>query len=654
MSEKTKNIQNKKRNDLLNPSLNAVEGIEKLDLTRNLRKKIAKAAVPGLGPVIDKIDIILKDNGLGAAEIIQQNQTYSGKSIYFPTYDILNNYDHLIEQALNKLIGYVEGGLNDTIKIIKEIVTKYSFQVKKLAQHLKADSDIQTAFNIWHWLTSNIPFRIELDEELRTPARSYYIDRYSGIDCDDYSIFAACLLTCLGYDYQFNIVAFNYKPNYGHIYVVFNDIIIDGVMKEFNQHPQNITKTKIIPMKIRTLAGVQIEASNLDEKTSLLLDHYNYFESLLNEAETIDEKENLQSELRKIKAVLMLSGTSLQDDYINLMGIVDYVDEDYNFYINDEQLSGLASEYIETVENLQGLGDLDGLEGIRDKFKNLVNNVKNTVKNTVNKGTTTVKNTINKGGSTVKNIINKGGSIIKNTVTNVTNAVKNGTVTNTFKKFTLSGPRAAFLLLLKVNFLKLSSKLYFGYMSETEAKSHNLDMNEWKKAVAVRKETETKFKNYGGDATKLKKAVLTGRGQKKALKDIDEAQFENDPDLKGFVDQLYGLGVEPATGGVIASAIATATPLWSWLKTRFKTVNWDKFFKTAQGVTDIAEDIIDNDKNNNNNSDDYNFDDNDDDDNGNGNNDNEFNIKKLWWVPLVAGGVIIVSSGGSKKGKKRR
>ena len=79
-------------------------------------------------------------------------------------------------------------------------------------------------------------------------------DRNKGIDCEDFSIFAYALLINLGYKPKFEIVAFNGKKEFGHIYVIVNGYTIDAVMDLFNKKPKNITKTK--HMDIHSLTGV--------------------------------------------------------------------------------------------------------------------------------------------------------------------------------------------------------------------------------------------------------------------------------------------------------------------------------------------------------------------------------------------------------------
>ncbi|MBK9983848.1 MAG: hypothetical protein IPP15_16015 [Saprospiraceae bacterium] len=148
-----------------------------------------------------------------------------------------------------------EGGLKETMQAIQDAARASIPQTKELAQKLKADTDEQTFYNIWHFLKTRLKYKLDKNgmEQVRTAARSW-ADRKKGIDCEDFAIFAYALLTNLGYSPQFEIVAFNGKKEYGHIYVIVNGFTIDAVMDLFDKKPNNITKTK--HMDIYGLTGV--------------------------------------------------------------------------------------------------------------------------------------------------------------------------------------------------------------------------------------------------------------------------------------------------------------------------------------------------------------------------------------------------------------
>jgi predicted transglutaminase-like cysteine proteinase len=172
---------------------------------------------------------------------------------YTPTYQKPLPFGALKSDGRTVLLA--EGGLKETMKAIQDATRASIPQTKELAQRLKAETDEQTFYNIWHFLKTNLKYKLDKNgmEQVRTAARSL-ADRNKGIDCEDFSIFAYALLINLGYKPKFEIVAFNGKKEFGHIYVIVNGYTIDAVMDLFNKKPKNITKTK--HMDIHSLTGV--------------------------------------------------------------------------------------------------------------------------------------------------------------------------------------------------------------------------------------------------------------------------------------------------------------------------------------------------------------------------------------------------------------
>lgn len=175
---------------------------------------------------------------------------------YKPTYKRLADYSHLIDAAdgAKTLKGY--GFEKSTLDELVNACKQYK-QVERLAAHLKDDDKMQSAFNIWHWLHTNIKYNYDTpgEEEIRTPARTW-ADRNSGVDCDCLAVFTACLLLNMGYNPCFEIVAFNNSPKFSHIYVNLDGAAIDRVLPVFLQRPANITKTKIMEIPVYELSGV--------------------------------------------------------------------------------------------------------------------------------------------------------------------------------------------------------------------------------------------------------------------------------------------------------------------------------------------------------------------------------------------------------------
>ena len=162
-----------------------------------------------------------------------------------PTYRQLPNYDTFFKPAANKnsLKGF---GLADTKKLIADICRNHYKECAAIAKHLKAETKLQSAFNLWHWLHHNIRYEYDREgrEEVRTPARVWQ-DRHRGVDCDCLSVFVWCVLKCMGYNPAFELAAFRNKPAYSHIYINLDGIVVDRVWYVFNSRPPFITKTEL-------------------------------------------------------------------------------------------------------------------------------------------------------------------------------------------------------------------------------------------------------------------------------------------------------------------------------------------------------------------------------------------------------------------------
>lgn len=167
-----------------------------------------------------------------------------------PTYRQLPNYDAFFKPATNRnsLKGF---GLADTKKLIADICRNHYKECAAIARHLKAETKLQSAFNLWHWLHHNIRYEYDREgcEEVRTPAR-VWADRHRGVDCDCLSVLAWCVLKCMGYDPAFELAAFRNKPAYSHIYINLDGIVIDRVWYVFNSRPPFITKTELFKVRM--------------------------------------------------------------------------------------------------------------------------------------------------------------------------------------------------------------------------------------------------------------------------------------------------------------------------------------------------------------------------------------------------------------------
>lgn len=130
--------------------------------------------------------------------------------------------------------------------------------------------------------------------------------------------------------------------------------------------------------------------------------------------------------------------------------------------------------------------------------------------------------------------------------------------------------RAGILASAKLNIMKIGQRLKYAYLSEEEAKKRNIDMNKFARLKKVREKLEQIFYGAGGKPENLKKAIISGRGNKNNdvsglgyTPDLMEGMNANTP-VSTLLGDIYenemvevnGLGElgEPATAATIAAA----------------------------------------------------------------------------------------------------
>lgn len=172
-----------------------------------------------------------------------------------PTYTILDSYDAFFDLADSKT-NFAGFGLADTKKLISETCRAHWKDCKKIAAHLKANTLLQSCFNLWHWLRYNIRYEYDRDgrEEIRTPLRVWQ-DRARGVDCDCLSVFSWCVLRCMGYDPVFELVAFKNRPQFSHIFINCGGVVVDRVWFVFNSRPPLVTKSEFFRVDLLNNLG---------------------------------------------------------------------------------------------------------------------------------------------------------------------------------------------------------------------------------------------------------------------------------------------------------------------------------------------------------------------------------------------------------------
>ena len=242
--------------------------------------------------------------------------------------------------------------------------------------------------------------------------------------------------------------------------------------------------------------------------------------------------------------------------YLNGLGNPQFENEDEDFDEFDE-----LDEFDEIVDNdypmdAQGLlmDDLQGLEGRAERRARRAARKAKRKEKRANFKKLSFKEKLKKGFHFI-NRINPGAALL----------------------------RLGVLASMKLNVMKVASKLRFGYWTDQEAKKNNMDLGKFNQLKRIREKIEKIFFGAGGKTDNLKKAILTGKGNRDrrvVLNGLGEIinPIHDEDDLKTILgDDIYydefdetELGVNGLGAVATGSAIAAASGLLGTIATLIK------------------------------------------------------------------------------------
>lgn len=146
--------------------------------------------------------------------------------------------------------------------------------------------------------------------------------------------------------------------------------------------------------------------------------------------------------------------------------------------------------------------------------------------------------------------------------------------------------RAGILAAMKINFMKIGGQIRYAYLTEEQAQQKGLIMDKYRKMKSIREKLEKIFYGAGGKPENLKKAILTGRGNKNKevpVNGLGYIPYENVDGLNedmplsqllgrdmysSEMEGVHGLGElgEPATAATIAAATTVLTTIAALIK----------------------------------------------------------------------------------------
>jgi hypothetical protein len=134
--------------------------------------------------------------------------------------------------------------------------------------------------------------------------------------------------------------------------------------------------------------------------------------------------------------------------------------------------------------------------------------------------------------------------------------------------------RNGFLLAMKINLMNVAGRLRYAYLTDAQAQSKGMNLNELKKLRAVKDRAETVYWQAGGKRENLKKAILSGKGNNdkkvplsgfEGFGEVEEVYADEDEYNIIHSDGVEGLG-EIASGTAIAAASSAVAAIAAALK----------------------------------------------------------------------------------------
>lgn len=150
--------------------------------------------------------------------------------------------------------------VKDTVRFIPVVVKETLYQTKGISQHLQSSNLEDTCRNIWDFVYKHIRYAKDAEgiEQIRAPSRTWN-DRFTGVDCDCYTVFISSILSNLKIPHELRIAKY-FKDYFQHIYPVVmlpngKELIIDCVVDRFN-YEEPYSEIKNTKMDLQYLQGI--------------------------------------------------------------------------------------------------------------------------------------------------------------------------------------------------------------------------------------------------------------------------------------------------------------------------------------------------------------------------------------------------------------
>ena len=131
-------------------------------------------------------------------------------------------FEPLIPPSTGKSVALQSGDTFTSIKHMVGTIKAYHKQCELIAPLLIKDDLQSTCTSVYNWLYNHIQYKADgLEQLIRSPSNSFS-NRQTGIDCKSFSVFASCILSCLGIEHYIRqIKQPTHAPDlFTHVYVV--------------------------------------------------------------------------------------------------------------------------------------------------------------------------------------------------------------------------------------------------------------------------------------------------------------------------------------------------------------------------------------------------------------------------------------------------
>ncbi len=202
---------------------------------------------------------------------------------------------------------------------------------------------------------------------------------------------------------------------------------------------------------------------------------------------------------------------------------------DLEFLDGIENESTADDDLMLDLEDIYGLEDLYGDDELGFSFKNTLKKVGGAIKKGAKAVGSGIKTAAVKTGSVVKLGAKAVGTGIAKGAAVVGKGVKSGVhYMNKINPATLL-LRNGLLAAMKLNMFNVASNLRWSYLNEADVSKHGIKMSSYKSLKSIREKLQGIFYAAGGEESNLKKAILTGNGNKgrevSGLDGIENSEF---------------------------------------------------------------------------------------------------------------------------------